>query len=376
MFGKAEGQDMHDRKEGASLTLREARVVAVDAEGDDIARLKVLIPPESEPAPAVAYRAITPQIAVGDRVIVNTTAVDLGLGTGGVHFVLASLNSKARCEGSGHIMKLRYTPLQLKVLAAEEEASPHHELFSAIPDLGGKPVAVGSLHSMAPIVAAGIKGMRPSARIAYVMTDGAALPCAFSRLVAQMKAAGLIEAVITAGHAFGGDLEAVTVASAIAAAHSVLGADAIIVAMGPGVVGTGTPLGSTALEVGPILDAAGALKGTPIAIPRLSCKDPRERHRGISHHTMTALLCFTHVRACVPLPKDAAWRDLLEKGAQELAMAGLEVLWKDGASSYRIARSVLRESGINVTTMGRDDGEDPLFFHGAAVAAAAAAERM
>ena len=367
---------MPERGGAASLTLRAAEVVAVEPEVGGVTRVQVRIPPDREPAPAVAYRAITPRIEPGDRVIVNTTAVDLGLGTGGVHFVLASLEGQPEGGGPGHIMKLRYTPLQLKVLAVEEEASPHHERLSHIPDLGNRPVAVGSLHSMVPVVAAGIKGRRPSARVAYVMTDGAALPSAFSGLVAQMKAAGLVDGVITAGHAFGGDLEAVTVPSAIAAAHSALGADAIIVAMGPGVVGTGTPLGSTALEVGPILDAAGALKGAPIAVPRLSCKDPRARHRGISHHTMTALLHFTHVPAYVPLPGDAAWEPLLQEKARQLAGAGMRVVWKSGEAAYRIAREVLESSGIRVTTMGRDDREDPLFFHGAAVAGELAAEAI
>src|SRR5690606_17148661 len=136
------------------------------------------------------------------------------------------------------------------------------------------------------------------------------------------KAARVIDGVITAGHAFGGDLEAVTPASALAVAHAALKADAIVIAMGPGVVGTGTPLGTTALEQGPLLDAAGALGGTPIAAARLSGADPRVRHRGISHHTMTALTRFTHVAALVPLPQGTALDATLREQAAALARSG------------------------------------------------------
>ena len=359
---------------GASL--RWAEVVNVEPSGEGAYRVLVRLDPANEPEPAVAYAAFTPGIEPGDKVLVNTSAVELGLGTGGVHFVAAAWGREAEAAGPGHIMKLRYTPLQLKTLAAEEEASPWHKRLSEIPDLGGKPVAVGSLHSMVPVVAAAIKAFRPGTRIAYVMTDGAALPAALSKLISQMKSASLIEAVITAGHAFGGDFEAVTPASALAVAHAVIEADAVVVAMGPGVVGTGTALGTTALEQGPLLDAAAALGGCPIAVARLSGADPRERHRGISHHTMTALERFTHVPAYVPLPAGTLHHALLAAQAELLANAGRRVVWEDGEAAYRAAKELLDRSGIRVTTMGRSAEEDPLFFYGAAAAGKFAAERM
>ncbi len=53
-------------------------------------------------------------VAVGDRVVVNTTAVDLGLGTGGWHFVHWNLARDSWSEaGPGTVMKLRYTSLQV-----------------------------------------------------------------------------------------------------------------------------------------------------------------------------------------------------------------------------------------------------------------------
>ena len=55
--------------------------------------------------------------------VLNTTAVDLGLGTGGWHVVHWNLAREELDEpGPGHIMKLRYTSLQVDAGAAEEHA--------------------------------------------------------------------------------------------------------------------------------------------------------------------------------------------------------------------------------------------------------------
>ena len=66
----------------------------------------------------------------------------------------------------------------------------------------------------------------------------------------------MLDATITAGHAFGGDMEAVGVPSALALARHVAHADLVIVGMGPGVVGTASVLGTTAVEVAGVIDAA------------------------------------------------------------------------------------------------------------------------
>ena len=196
---------------------------------------------------------LTGTVDTGDDVVMNTTAVELGLGTGGWHVVHWNLRRTAWAEpGAGHIMKLRYTSLQTDTGAEEERQAD-------LPDrLDGTPVVVGSLHSQVPGIAVGVRATRPDARIAYVMTDGAALPIVLSDLVAAMADRGLLVGTVTAGHAFGGDLEAVGIPAALVLARHVFGADVVIVAMGPGVVGTGTALGTTALEMAPILDAAAA----------------------------------------------------------------------------------------------------------------------
>ena len=83
--------------------------------------------------------------------------------------------------GPGHIMKLRYTSLQADVGSTEEHLDAG---TGARVSIDGLPVVATPLHSQLPAVAIGVRSVRPDARIAYVMTDGAALPLALSDLVA------------------------------------------------------------------------------------------------------------------------------------------------------------------------------------------------
>jgi hypothetical protein len=248
-------------------------------------------------------------------------------------------------------MKVRYTSLQADTGAAEED---HPELSG---DLGGMPVVACSLHSQVPAVAVAILAAAPAARIAYVMTDGAALPLALSDLVVDMVAAGLLSTTITSGHAFGGDLEAVGVPSALALARHVAAADVAIVAMGPGVVGTGTDLGTTSVEVANVLDAAAALGGSPIAVLRMSSADARTRHQGVSHHSRTAL-DLTRSRVFVAAPHDGAYSD----PRHDVRTAAPPPI-----------PELLADAGLRVTTMGRSPAEDPLFFEAAGAAGTLAA---
>ena len=279
-------------------------------------------------------------VAVGDRVVVNTTAVDLGLGTGGwhvVHWNLSRPEERWSEPGPGHIMKLRYTSLQVDTGAGEEGL----ELPTSLERV---PVVACALHSQLPIVAVVVKHLRPDARVAYVMTDGGSLPLALSDTVHQLRARSLVDLTITAGHAFGGDVEAVNVHSALAlAVHH--GADVVIAAIGPGVVGTGTKLGHTGLDVVTTADATASMGGTPILAVRFSEADERERHQGPSHHTMTAVELAAR-RLVVPSPDDF----------EVPAVAAL-----------------LDDAGLRVTTMGRGPDEDPAFFAWAGAAGVAAA---
>ena len=161
---------------------------------------------------------------------------------------------------------------------------------------------VGTLHSMVAPALLAFHRETPRRRAVYIMTDGAALPLSFSDTVRRLKARGLLTTAITCGHAFGGDLEAVNIYSALAAAKTVARAEVIIVAMGPGIVGTGTKYGFSGMEQAYILEAVQRLGGRPIAIPRISFADPRTRHHGLSHHSRTVLGEITFATAWIGLP--------------------------------------------------------------------------
>src|ERR1043165_5557831 len=73
------------------------------------------------PERAYVLTQLTGTVEVGHLVEVNTTAVELGLGTGGWHVVHWNLEMAAwTARGPGHIVKARYTSLQTDVGSAEE----------------------------------------------------------------------------------------------------------------------------------------------------------------------------------------------------------------------------------------------------------------
>src|SRR5262245_597022 len=152
------------------------------------------------PERAYVLTQLTGRVDPLDDVVVNTTAVELGLGTGGWHVVHWNLARHEWSErGPGHIIKGRYTSLQADVGSAEE----HLELLAEAESIGGMPVVAAALHSQLPAVAVAIRAVRPEARIAYVMTDGAGLPPALSDLVAALRGPNVLDAPVSCGHACG-----------------------------------------------------------------------------------------------------------------------------------------------------------------------------
>jgi hypothetical protein len=332
-------------------TFRTGEVAEIIGERAGLQRVRMVGLPVGDRA--YALTALTGTVAVGDRVVVNTTAVELGLGTGGWHVVHWNLSRSDLVEpGPDHVMKLRYTSLQFD--AGTDELA-HPDLPT---DLGGAPVVTCLVHSQVAVVAAVLKALAPTLTVAYLMTDGAALPLALSDLVAELRERGLVDGTVTCGHAFGGDLEAVGVASGLLLARHVLGADVIVVGMGPGVVGTGTPFGSTAADAGASLAATRELGGRPVLCVRASNGDARPRHQGISHHSVAALRLGggpVHV------------------GPHPAAVADLDhVVVRDVEVPDTVA--VLDALDLRVTTMGRGPEADPLFFATAGVAAAVAVD--
>ncbi len=317
---------------------------------------------------ALAYPALVGEPEPGDPVVLNVAALDLGLGTGGYALVVALPNrlpepAPPASRSDGHLVKARYTPLQAVVLGVDEPASPHHDLLAAVDDLGGMPVVTADLHSALPAVLAGVRAQLPDAQVAYLMTDGGALPAWFSRTVDALR--DLLVGVVTVGQAFGGDLEATTVHSGLLAARYVLGADVTIVAQGPGNLGTGTPWGFSGVSVGEAVNAAAVLGGRPVGSLRISSADPRPRHRGVSHHSLTAYGRVALARADLVVPADLPTE---LAGLVNAAVAGL-------AERHRLVYvptdgldAALRALPVKLSTMGRDLDADHSYFLAAAAA--------
>jgi Protein of unknown function (DUF3866) len=323
------------------------------------------------PVRALAYPALTGLPRVGDRVLLNTTALDLGLGTGGYALVVAIPDRLPPDPAlGGHLVKARYTPLQATVAGADEQGSPYHDALRDADDIGGMPVVVADLHSALPAALAGVFADDDSARtrdrvrVVYVMQDGGALPAWFSRTCAALRDAGWLTGTVTTGQAFGGDLETVTVHTGLLAARHVLAADVAVVAQGPGNLGTGTRWGFSGVAAGEAVNAVAALGGRAVACLRVSETDPRERHRGVSHHSLTAYGRVALARADVVVPELPG-----RLGAQVAAQAaGLGTRHAIVTVPVDGLEAALRRSPARLSTMGRGLDQDLAYFLAAAAA--------
>jgi hypothetical protein len=316
------------------------------------------------PVRALAYPELTGRPGPDDRVLLNTTALAMGLGTGGYALVVALPDRlPADPSGPGHLVKARYTPLQATVLGADEPDSPHYEVLRAADDLGGVPVVIADLHSALPAVLAGLRASRP-VPAAYVMLDGGALPAWFSRTAAGLRAAGWLRGTISTGQAFGGDLETVTVHTGLLAARHVLGAEVIVVTQGPGNLGTGTRWGFSGVACGEAVNAAAVLGGRPVAALRISDADPRERHHGVSHHSLTSYGRVALAAADVAVP-DLPGAFGARVAGQAAALAGRHRLVTVGVDGLADA---LRGCPVPLSSMGRGLDQDMAYFLAAAAA--------
>ena len=252
------------------LSLRRGTVTAIRDRSDELVRLVV------DGEPCLAYPRLTGPVEVGDEVIVNTQARDLGLGSGGFDVLYANLTQGLGldAEPEAHVMTLPYTPLQAATRHVEEDG----ELPNTI---DGVPVVCCSLHSQVAPVCAGMR-RRHRLRVAYVQVGGGAIPVSLSDALRELKRGGYLEVTVAVAPCLDGDVQAVTLASALAwcAAQSF---DAVVCSIGPGIVGTASALGHGGLVAVEAANTAAALKGEPILAVRYSEADPRERHQGVSH---------------------------------------------------------------------------------------------
>ena len=126
---------------------------------------------------------------------------------------------------------------------------------------------------------------------------------------------------------------------------------------GPGILGSASALGHGGLAALSNAHAALALGSAVVLVPRLSSADPRERHRGLSHHTDTVLrMLLRPVRVPVPdglsLPSGAA---LGARGRARRPRGRRRGRVGARASAYLA-------SGLPAGTMGRSFEEDRDFF--------------
>jgi hypothetical protein len=302
----------------------------------------------------------------GDEVVVNAAALDLDLGSGGFDVVHVNLTRGlgGGVEGDAHVMKLNYTSLQHPVEPVEGAAGEGRDRNAAGAEGAGDqiaarraiPVAVLPLHGhLAPAAWAAAQA-RPGIRIGYVQTAGGALPGSLSRDVAELRDRGLLCGHITAAPAYGGEHEALSTVGALDAAAAALDWDAILVGPGPGVIGSDTEFGHGGMAALDSAHAALSLRLPTILSPRLSSSDPRERHRGLSHHTATVLELLL-APVVVAIPEEAE----IEVGDRHrLAPAAVDL-------------DAYAASGLPTTTMGRSITDDSLFFAAPLAAGAAIA---
>jgi len=339
---------------------------------------------------AIADIALVGRAQVGDEVVVNVQALDLGLGSGGFDVVHVNLTrglgdparppGAARSAGAGedaNVMKLNYTSLQHAVEPVEEELL---ELPLE------RPVAVLALHGQLSGLAWSFAQAAPGSRLGYVQTEGGALPGGHSRTVRVLRERGLLAGHLTAGATFGGEGEAISAAGALHHGLRTLGWDAAVCGPGPGIVGSGSSLGHGGMVALDTAHVALALGCPTLLVARMSSSDERARHRGISHHSLTVLdLLLEPVTVALPAgmrsPVGADLRAGLgavfagarsQRAANDRPALAVAVERPVTDRPARIARHDWRRasvdlpgyaaSGLPAETMGRGILADPLFF--------------
>jgi Protein of unknown function (DUF3866) len=330
------------------LKLRRGVVVSVEP---------LTVEVDGERRAAWADTTLLGEMHEGDEVVVNVEALDLGLGSGGFDVVHVNLTRGLEAGGASgeHVIKLNYSSLQHPVGPIELPVrSTDRGGTKGAPEAGeaSTPVLVMPLHGHLAPAAWAASEASPGIKVGYVQTGGGALPGSLSSDVAELRERNLLCGHITAAPAYGGEHEAISVVGALDAAARKLEWDAIIAGPGPGIIGSDSRLGHGGMAALDTAHASLALGLPTLLSPRLSNADPRERHRPVSHHTLTVMqMLLGGVEVPVPssdpvpiavLATAAGWRHRLREAPVDLK--GYEA------------------SGLPARTMGRSIAEDPLFF--------------
>jgi hypothetical protein len=303
-------------------------------------RVEGLVRLEVDGRPCVAYPRLTGPVALGDEVIVNVQAVELGLGSGGFDILHVNLTRGLglAAEPGAHVMKLPYTPLQHAVLHGEEASA------ASSSSLNGMPVVCCTVHSQVAPVCAGIGA---GTRVAYVQVPGGSLPVSLSDTVRALKERGLLARTVAVGACIDGDVACVTAASALLWCADA-GYEAVVCGVGPGIVGTDSRFGHGGIAAVEAITAARALAGRPILAVRASEADPRDRHRDVSHHAVSVASLAGSVEAAWPAEREIP-AELEELAPGTVTTEG----WREACA------------GLPLSHMGRGPDEDALFFEAA-----------
>ncbi len=167
-------------------------------------------------------------------------------------------------------------------------------------------------------------------------------------------------------------MEAVTPHTGLLAARHVLEADVAIVTQGPGNLGSGTRWGFSGVSAGEAVNAAAVLGGRPVAALRVSEGDLRERHIGVSHHSLTAYgrVALAPAQVAVPVLPGDFGRRVAEQSRPLAARHQLVEVPVDGL------HEALRGSPVRLSTMGRGLEEDLAYFLASAAAGRHAASLL
>ena len=263
------------------------------------------------------------------------------------------------------MIKLNYTSLQHPVDPVEIE---HGD-----PALGPKPPVLRDPAARPP-GAGRLGGGAGAARAAGRLRPGRRARRCRARCRAtsrELRERGLLCGHITAGPAYGGEHEAISLVGALDAAARRLGWDAVVVGPGPGILGSATRLGHGGMAALDAAHAALALGLPTLLVPAaLELGRARAPPRAQPPHRVGARAA-ARARSASRCPEAEleGWPLLSDEqapagGSAEAALDELIALC-DGHHDLAVEPIDLdgyAASGLPAKTMGRSIAEDPLFF--------------
>lgn len=348
------------------LSLEIGKILEIVYMNDKIQILSVQIEHKSLIEKAINYIDETGICSLMDMVVINSIGNRLKLGTGGYNLVYLNLTENLKDDevpdrNHGHIIKMKYTPGQIRVKAVEENIEDR-SIFNMKAKLEPRTVIFAILHSMLfPLVTA-IKYINPNINISCIYTYGGAMNANNSFILKRMKESGLINSIITAGECYGGDYESINIVTGILYGFNKLKSDMIVICCGPGIAGTSTFYGFSTFDFIGSIYSVKLLGLLPVLIPRISMADKRERHMGLSMQCISILQALDFP---IHLPvysdnEDAAGCNLVYN---QLVKYNLINKHNVHFIDNEIIKRAMDNLNSDIRVMGRSYAEDPWFFN-------------